>query len=72
MMRNKRSGQYKEHILKLKHDDTKTRKCGCPYKMHKYHKENNTWAFNMTCSLHNYGLSGKLASHPIFHRQGSE
>lgn len=40
-MRCERSGKYQQPIRKLKHDDTRLRKCECPFKVHGYHKTNS-------------------------------
>ncbi|XP_058779475.1 uncharacterized protein LOC131653367 [Vicia villosa] len=60
-----RSGKYICRIQKLKHDDTGSRKCECPFRLRGYLLENNKWRFNVICCLHNHDLIPKLVGHPI-------
>ncbi|XP_058742605.1 uncharacterized protein LOC131615125 [Vicia villosa] len=60
-----RSGKYMCRIQKLKRDDTDSRKCECPFRLHGYLLANNKWRFNVICGLHNHDLSQKLVDHPI-------
>lgn len=41
-MRYERSSTYTPPIWKLKYDDTRSRKCECPFKLRRYYKVNNT------------------------------
>lgn len=49
----------------MKRDNIRTRKYWCTFKLHGYHKANNTWIFNVICVVHDYGLGHKLRGHPI-------
>lgn len=64
-MRCERSGMHIPLIQELKPDDTRLRKCECPFNLHKYCKVNDTWKFNVISSIHNHVLLTELASHPI-------
>lgn len=61
-MRCKISG-YQPTIRKLKHDDTRSEKCECSFKLHGYRKTDDIWKFNLW--LHNHALSDNLVGHPI-------
>lgn len=56
----------------MKRDDTRTKKCECPFKLRVYHTENDTWTFNVVCWLHNHALCYKLVGHPIVYRLNYE
>ncbi|XP_058775948.1 uncharacterized protein LOC131650245 [Vicia villosa] len=64
-MRCERSGKYVLKIRKLKHDDTGSRKCECPFKLHGYCWVDDIWWFNVIYCIHNHMLYTKLQGHPI-------
>ncbi|XP_058745467.1 uncharacterized protein LOC131618219 [Vicia villosa] len=64
-MRCVRNGTYQPPNMKLKHDDTESRKCECRFKLCGYHKENHTRKFNMVFGIHNHSLNDKLVGYPI-------
>ncbi|XP_050889094.1 uncharacterized protein LOC127094282 [Lathyrus oleraceus] len=42
-----RSGMYQPRLRNFKRDDTRSRKCECPFKLRGYHMGDETWKFNM-------------------------
>lgn len=60
-----RSGTYQSNIRKLIRYDNKSRKCECPFKLHGYYMEDETWKFNVIFGIHNHALNNKLFDHPI-------
>lgn len=64
-MRCDKIGTYQPPIKKLKHDNIKSRKCECQFKLHGYHKVNDTWKFNVVSGIHNHVLCQKLVNNPI-------
>ncbi|XP_050896461.1 uncharacterized protein LOC127103238 [Lathyrus oleraceus] len=55
-MRFERNGTYIPPIRKLKRNDIELRKCECLFKLHRYHKVDDTWKFNVISNLHNHAL----------------
>ncbi|CAK8533774.1 unnamed protein product [Lathyrus sativus] len=64
----KRSGKYRTPLRNFKRDDTGSRKCKYPFKVHGYMLANKKWRFNVICGLHNHDLCLKLAGHPSVYR----
>ena len=60
-----RSGKYMPRIRNFKREDTGSRKCECPFKLHGYMLTSKKWKFNVLCGLHNHDFSLKLVGHPI-------
>lgn len=71
-MRREKSDKYKELIRYLKHDDTRTRKCECPYKLHGYLKVNNIFIFNVVYCIHNHDLCYNLVGYSTVFRMNFE
>lgn len=63
-MNCERSGEYKEPLQNLKHDDTKSRNCICHFRLHKYFIMKNL-KFNMLCGINNHEMDHKLAHYPL-------
>ncbi|XP_050893360.1 uncharacterized protein LOC127099673 [Lathyrus oleraceus] len=59
-----RSGKYKYLLRNFKRDNTGSRKCKCPFKVHGYMLANKNWRFNVICGLHNHDLCEKIVGHP--------
>ena len=49
-----RSGKYFSKIRNLKHEDARSRKCECPFKLYGYCRVDDLWRFNVICGLHNH------------------
>lgn len=45
IMTYERSGKYRPHLRNFKRDDTSSRKCECPFKLHGYMLANKKWVF---------------------------
>ncbi|XP_050896345.1 uncharacterized protein LOC127103101 [Lathyrus oleraceus] len=63
-MTRERSRKYRTPLRNFKRDDTGSRKCECPFKVHGYMLTNKNWRFNVICGLHNHDLCEKLIGHP--------
>lgn len=61
----KRNGTYQLSIRNLKRDDTRSRKCECPFKLCGYCMEDDTWKFNVISVIHNHALHDRLPGNPI-------
>ncbi|XP_058781271.1 uncharacterized protein LOC131655402 [Vicia villosa] len=72
VMTCERSGKYVPKVQTLKHDDTKSRKCVCPFKLCASCRINGLWCFSVICGIHNHALDTKLQGHPIVCRLKSE
>lgn len=68
----KRGGMYQSKIRRLKRDDTRSRKCECPFNLYGYRMADETWKFNVIFGIHNHILHDKLVGHPIIGRLVSE
>ncbi|CAI8609857.1 unnamed protein product [Vicia faba] len=51
--------------LKVKYDDTGSRKYECPFKLRRYCRVDDKWQFNVIFGIHNHALDTKLQGHPI-------
>ncbi|XP_058750751.1 uncharacterized protein LOC131623746 [Vicia villosa] len=65
VMKCERGGKYVLKNQKLKHDDTESRKCVCPFKLRVSCRADGLWHFRIVCGLHNHALETKLHNHPI-------
>ncbi|XP_058774718.1 uncharacterized protein LOC131648990 [Vicia villosa] len=59
-----RGGKYVRTNRVLKHDDTGSRKCACPFKLHVTRRIDGLWHFSMICGVHNHTLETNLYGHP--------
>lgn len=59
-----RSGKYITPLQNFKRDETGSRKCECPFKVHVYMLANKNRRFHVICGLHNQDLCENLADHP--------
>ncbi|XP_050878166.1 uncharacterized protein LOC127081984 [Lathyrus oleraceus] len=59
-----RSEKCKTSLRNFKRDDTGSRKCECPFKVHGYMLTNKNWRFNVICGFHKHDLYEKLVDHP--------
>ncbi|XP_058776898.1 protein FAR1-RELATED SEQUENCE 5-like [Vicia villosa] len=64
MMRCERGGKYVPTNRKLKHDDTRSRKCACSFKLRTSCRVDGLWCFSVICEIHNHTLETKLHDHP--------
>ncbi|XP_058726292.1 uncharacterized protein LOC131597622 [Vicia villosa] len=55
-----RGGQYARTNRVLKHDDTSSRKCVCPFKLRVTCRIDGLWCFRVICGLHNHELETNL------------
>src|SRR4051812_1550452 len=67
-----RDGSYVQSNRVLKHDDTGSRKCGCPFKLRATRRVDDLWRFNVICGMHNHALDVKLHGHPMACRLSRE
>ncbi|XP_058726909.1 uncharacterized protein LOC131598310 [Vicia villosa] len=67
-----RGGKYVPTNQKLKHDDTRSRKCACPFKLRVSCRVDSLWCFSIICGIHNHALKTKLHGHPIVCRLNRE
>ncbi|XP_058783434.1 uncharacterized protein LOC131658118 [Vicia villosa] len=67
-----KDGKYVPPIRVLKHDDTGSRKCMCPFKLRVTRRIDDLWRFSVICGLHNHSLETKLHGHPIACRLSHE
>ncbi|XP_058776787.1 uncharacterized protein LOC131651137 [Vicia villosa] len=65
MMRCERGGKYVPTNRKLKHDDTGSRMCACPFKLCVSCRVDGLWPFRVICRIHNHALETKLHGHRI-------
>ena len=65
VMTCERSGKHVQKLRKIKHDDTGSRKCECPFKLHGYCRVDGFWRYNVMSGMHNHALGTKLHGHPI-------
>ncbi|KAH1257769.1 PKS-NRPS hybrid synthetase [Glycine max] len=60
-----RSGEYKCRKKEFIRRDTKTRKCGCPFKLRcKAVVGGEGWMVKLICGVHNHELAKSLVGHP--------
>ena len=60
-----RSGMYQPRLRNLKRDDTRSRKCECPFKLCGYHMGDETWKFNMISGIPSHALHDNLFGYTI-------
>jgi len=59
-----RSGQYRSRKKDFVRRDTKSRKCGCPFKLHgKPVVGGQGWMVKLMCGIHNHELAKSLVRH---------
>ncbi|XP_058768633.1 protein FAR-RED ELONGATED HYPOCOTYL 3-like [Vicia villosa] len=68
----KRGGKYVPTNRMLKHDDTGSRKCACPFKLHITHRIDDLCYFSIIYRFHNHALETKLHGHLITYRLSRE
>src|SRR3954469_5783002 len=61
----KRGGSYAQSNRVLKHEDTRSRKCGCPFKLRATRRIDDLWRLTVICGIHNHALDSKLHGHPM-------
>src|SRR3954466_6850661 len=67
-----RGGSYVQSNRVLKHDDTESRKCGCPFKLRAAQRVDDLWRLTVICGIHNHALDVKLHRHPMACRLSRE
>src|SRR3954464_13395214 len=67
-----RGGSYVQSIRVLKHEDTGSRKCGCPFKLCATRRVDDLWRLTVICGIHNHALDVKLHGHPMACRLSRE
>src|SRR3954468_290877 len=60
-----RGGSYAQSNRMLKHEDTGSRKCGCPIKLRATRRVDDLWRLTVICGIHNHALDFKLHGHPM-------
>ena len=64
-----RSGEYRCRKKEFVRRDTRTRKCGCPFKLHgKLVDGGQGWMVKFICGIHNHELAKSLVGHPYVGR----
>jgi len=59
-----RSDEHKVPKRKVKHEATRSRKCGCLFKVRGYVvREDNTWKLAILNGIHNYEMVQDVAGH---------
>jgi hypothetical protein len=58
-----RGGVYKEPKRKLKREDTKTRKCECPFRLRGYFVATQEWKLSVVSGEHNHEMAINLEGH---------
>jgi len=60
-----RSGEYRCRKKEFVRRDTRTRKCGCPFKLRgKPVDRGQGWMVKLICGIHNHELAKSLVGHP--------
>src|SRR3954467_14475889 len=67
-----RGGSYVQSNRVLKHEDTRSRKCGCPFKLRATRRVDDLWRLTVICGIHNHALDVKLHGHPMACRLSRE
>src|SRR4051812_26510530 len=67
-----RGGSYAQSNRVLKHEDTGSRKCGCPFKLRATRRVDDLWCLTVICGIHNHALDAKLHGHPMACRLSRE
>ncbi|KAH1265021.1 PKS-NRPS hybrid synthetase [Glycine max] len=64
-----RSGQHKCRNKEFVRRDTGTRKCGCPFRLHRKPVHGGEgWMVKLICGIHNHELAKSLVGHPYAER----
>ncbi|CAJ2637494.1 uncharacterized protein LOC123886448 [Trifolium pratense] len=58
-----RGGKYVSTNKKLKFDQTRTRKCGCPFLLRDYYLASKVWRLSVVNGTHNHKLDKELEGH---------
>lgn len=70
-----RGGVYKKSRKSnkaLKHQDTQSKKCECPFRLRGYFLSSGVWKVNVVCGKHNHEMAENLQGHPIASRLNVE
>ncbi|XP_050891220.1 uncharacterized protein LOC127096711 isoform X2 [Lathyrus oleraceus] len=67
-----RGGVYKKSKKQLNHQDTKSKKCECPFRLRGYFLSSGVWKVNVVCGKHNHEMTENLQGHPIASRLNVE
>src|SRR3954466_3364267 len=67
-----RGGSYVQSNRVLKHEDTGSRKCGCPFKLRATRRVDDLRRLTVICGMHNHALDVKLHEHPMACRLSHE
>src|SRR3954464_8607576 len=67
-----RGGSYVQSNRVQKHEDTGSRKCGCPFKLRATRRVDDLWRLTVICGMHNHALDVKLHGHPMACRLSRE
>src|SRR4051812_4757463 len=67
-----RGGSYVQSNRVLKHEDTGSRKCGCPFKLRATRRVDDLWRLNVIFGKDKYSLDVKLHGHPMACRLSRE
>ncbi|XP_058765474.1 uncharacterized protein LOC131638966 [Vicia villosa] len=67
-----RGGSYVQSNWVLKHEDTGSRKCGCPFKLRATRRVDDLWRLSVICGVHNHALDAKLHGYPMACRLSHE
>ncbi|XP_068492226.1 PKS-NRPS hybrid synthetase cheA-like [Phaseolus vulgaris] len=60
-----RGGKYRRYKKDLQVTESKTRKCGCPFRLRGYPvKSGEGWILKLICGSHNHELANTLVGHP--------
>ncbi|XP_058757542.1 uncharacterized protein LOC131630786 [Vicia villosa] len=59
-----RGGKYVRTNRVLKHDDTRSIKCACPFKLRVTRRIDGLRRFSVICRVHNHALETNLHGHP--------
>ncbi|KAK2358924.1 protein FAR1-RELATED SEQUENCE [Trifolium repens] len=61
-----RGGTYKRTSKKIKFEETRTRKCGCPFKLRGYfHNTTKDWHLSVVNGVHNHEFDKELDGHLV-------
>src|SRR3954468_7731506 len=67
-----RGGSYAQSNRVLKHENTGSRKWGCPFKLRATRRVDDLWRLTIICRMHNHALDVKLHGHPMACRLSRE
>src|SRR3954469_23639805 len=72
VLNSEQGGSYAQSNRVLKHEDTGSRKCGCPFKLRATRRVDDLWRLTVICGIHNHALDSKLHGHPMACRLSRE